>query len=136
VKRRLIRLTVGLAILVGVSAWVRGQLAVEARDQPVTEADLRILKRADELLSDPASWNHHDDRVCDDDEALGKRSLFCALQKADAEVLGTYVHRDVALQEVRFAIEDATRGRQTEIIMRALRSFSLSSAVWQVFQIV
>ena len=27
-------------------------------------------------------------RVCDDDEASGKRSLFCALQKADREILG------------------------------------------------
>ena len=33
-------------------------------------------------------WNRHDDRVCDDDEAGGKRSLFCALQKADREILG------------------------------------------------
>jgi hypothetical protein len=46
-----------------------------------------------------------DDRVCDDDEASGTRSLFCALQKADREILGEYQHRNVALQEVRFAIQ-------------------------------
>ena len=70
-------------------------------------------------------WNRHDDRVCDDDEASGKRSLFCALQKADREILGEYQHRNVALQEVRFVIQDATRDRQTEMVIRALRRFSL-----------
>jgi hypothetical protein len=34
------------------------------------------------------------------------RSLFCALQKACIEVLGAYEHRRVALQEVRFAVEE------------------------------
>ena len=86
-KRRLILLTVAISIIIGVSAGVRWRLAVEARDQPVTEADLQILQRAEALLKDPSTWNRHDDRVCDDDEALGKRSLFCALQKADTEVL-------------------------------------------------
>ena len=86
----------------------------------MTEADLRILQRADVLLKDPASWNHYDDRLCDDDEATGKRSLFCALKKADTEELGSYEHRNIALQEVRFAIEDATRDRQD-----ALRHFRL-----------
>ena len=57
----------------------------------------------------------------DDDEASGKRSLFCALQKADREILGEYQHRNVALQEVRFVIQDATRDRQTEMVIRALR---------------
>src|SRR3954464_7234421 len=32
---------------------------------------------------------------------------------------------NVALQEVRFAIQDATRDRQTEMVIRALRQFSL-----------
>ena len=116
------------AVVVGViiiGGWIRQQLRVESREQPVTEADLRILQRADALLKDPASWNRHDDRVCIDDEATGKRSLFCALQKADTEVLGTYEHRNVALQEVRFAIEDAMRDRQTKMMFDALRHFRL-----------
>ena len=84
----------------------------ERRDQPVTEEDLRILIRADEILIDEAVWNREDDRDCDDDELAGKRSLFCALQKACIEVLGTYDHRRVALQEVRFAIVDASEGQK------------------------
>lgn len=91
---------------------------LERRDQPVTNDDLRILLRAEDLLKDESVWNRQDDRECDDDEATGKRSLFCALQKACIDVLGAYDHRRVALQEVRFAVEDATRGRDFEHRLR------------------
>ena len=91
---------------------------LERRDQAVTPDDLRILVRAAELLKDESVWNRADDRDCKDDEATGKRSLFCALQKACIEVLGTYDHRRVALQEVRFAVEDATRGHDFEHRLR------------------
>ena len=84
---------------------------LERRDQPVSDDDLRILARADELLGEPSIWNRADDRECADDESTGKRSLFCALQRACIDVLGVYDHRRVALQEVRFAVEDATRGQ-------------------------
>ena len=90
----------------------------ERRDQPVTGDDLRILLRANELLKDESVWNRNDDRICDDDEATGKRSLFCALHKACIEVLGQYEHRRVALQEVRFAVEEATVGREFEHRMK------------------
>jgi len=91
---------------------------LEQRDQPVTNDDLRILLKADELLKDESVWNRKDDRECNDDEAAGKRSLFCALQKACIDVLGAYDHRRVALQEVRFAVEDATRGQDFEHRLR------------------
>ena len=91
---------------------------LERRDQPVTNDDLRILLKAEELLKNESAWNRKDDRECDDDEATGKRSLFCALQKACIDVLGAYDHRGVALQEVRFAVEDATRGRDFEHRLR------------------
>ena len=91
---------------------------LERRDQPVTTDDLRILLKADELLKNDSVWNRNDDRECADDEASGKRSLFCALQKACIDVLGHYDDRRAALQEVRFAVEDATRGRQFEHRLR------------------
>ena len=121
-KRRSIVLTLALLTAAAVGLWARQQFAIESRDQPATADDLRILRRADALLGDASVWNRDDDRVCDDDEASGKRSLFCALQKADREILGEYQHRNVALQEVRFVIQD---GRQTEMVIRALRRFSL-----------
>lgn len=91
---------------------------LEQRNQPVTPDDLRMLLKADELLKNDSVWNRNDDRECADDEASGKRSLFCALQKACIDVLGHYDHRRAALQEVRFAVEDATRGRQFEHRLR------------------
>src|SRR5688572_32644313 len=87
---------------------------LERRDRPVTADDLRIVTRTKALLQNDQVWNRNDDRECTDDEASGKRSLFCALQKATIEVLGEYDHRRVALLEVRFAIEDATRGQDLD----------------------
>ena len=91
---------------------------LEQRDLPVTADDLAILVRAQALLESNSVWNRADDRECKDDEASGKRSLFCALQKACIDVLGSYDHRRAALQEVRFAVEDATRGRNFEHRLR------------------
>jgi len=91
---------------------------LERRDQPVTKEDLLILERAAHLLETEAVWNRKDDRECEDDEASGKRSLFCALTKACIDVLGKYDHRRTALQEVRFAVEDATRGQDFEHRLR------------------
>lgn len=91
---------------------------LERRDRPVTPDDLRILAEAADLLKDESVWNRADDRDCKDDEATGKRSLFCALEKACIDVLGTYDHRRVALQEVRFAVEDATRGQDFDHRLR------------------
>jgi len=84
----------------------------ERRDQPVTKDDLLILKRADEILSDETKWNRKDDRTCRPEDK--EWSLFCALEKASIEVLGKYDHRRAALQEVRFAIEGVTQGKEFE----------------------
>jgi hypothetical protein len=84
----------------------------ERRDQAVTAEDLAILQKADEILSAPAVWNRHDTRICNQDDKTW--SLFCALEKASVFVLGEYRHREVALQEVRFAVEEASKGAQFE----------------------
>lgn len=116
--------TLLVAIVLGVGAQqptpqiTPSSAQLEERDQPVTADDLAILVRAEALLKDDSVWNRHDERECKDDEATGKRSLFCALQKACIDVLGSYDHRRVALQEVRFAVEDATRGRNFEHRLR------------------
>lgn len=86
----------------------------EDRDQSVSPEDLAILMRAEALLRDASAWDRADDRECQDHKATGKRSLTCALQRARISVLGVYDHRRAALQEVRFVVEDATRGRQFE----------------------
>ena len=98
-----------LAVLTGCATPLP---AYEDRDQPVSVNDLEILDRANALLASESDWNRRDTRECPPDAQ--SLSLFCALQKASIEVLGTYDHRRAALQEVRFAVEDATRGREFE----------------------
>lgn len=83
----------------------------ERPNQPATAEDLRIIERAEALLKDEASWNRNDDKICNDDKAAEKWSLYCAAETACIEVLGRYEHTRVALQEVRFAVEEATPGR-------------------------
>jgi hypothetical protein len=85
---------------------------LERRDPPVTGEDLKTLERADQILKSAAVWNRHDTRECKPRDKTW--SLFCAMEKASLDVLGEYRHREVALQEVRFAVEDATKGIEFE----------------------
>lgn len=68
---------------------------------------MRILERADAILSSDAVWNRADTRECPAGETTF--SLFCALHDACVEVLGHYEHRRAALQEVRFVIDERVR---------------------------
>ncbi len=112
-------------------------LELERRDRPVTADDLRIVTRTKALLQNDQVWNRNDDRECTDDESSGKRSLFCALQKATIEVLGEYDHRRVALQEVRFAIEDATRGQDFDHRLRDYNNLPQTklSDIWRALDV-
>ena len=114
--KKALMVVVGLACLLLVTLAGAGfrWLWLEQRDRPVTSEDLRILTKANEILRDESVWNRQDDRECNDDNARGKWSLFCALETACTEVLGEYDHRRAALQEVRFVVEEATRGREFE----------------------
>ena len=86
----------------------------ERRNQPVTTADLRILERADALLTDESVWNREDDKQCDDDDRSHKWSLYCVIEAACRDAAVSCEHTQVASQEVRFAIEEVTRGRDFE----------------------
>ena len=107
---RTIALTIVFAALAGCTTTPTP--AYEDRDQAVSAQDLAILDGADAILATEADWNRHDTRECL--PGATSFSLFCALHKASTDVLGVYDHRRVALQEVRFAVEDATKGREFE----------------------
>lgn len=96
-------------LLLALPTFAQDKPAFEQRDKPVTQEDLQILQRADKILSSEAVWNRKDTRVCNPEDKTW--SLFCALQKASIEVLGSYDHRRVALQEVRFVIEELATGK-------------------------
>ena len=75
----------------------------------VTEVDLRIVKRARELLNSPSKWNRADNRQCP--EGAKTISLYCALQVATKEVTGKADHRGAAPQETRFVVDELTSKR-------------------------
>ena len=85
-------------------------------ERPATPQDLSILERADQILADSTKWDRADDRVCNASDTTW--SLFCAIEKATAEVLGQYRHNDrmgqAATREVRRVIEDLNPSRQFE----------------------
>jgi len=90
----------------------RMQAILDSRARPVDRQDLAILDGAQIKLSDPSVWNRADDRKCGQrDESF---SLYCALYLSSVDTLGEYQHRRTVIQEVRFAIEDATGGREFE----------------------
>ena len=99
------------SLLIGGGGFAFAQKpAHENRNQPVSAQDVEILDKAAALLSKESDWNRKDTRKCPADATT--LSLFCALQKASVQVLGEYNHRRVALQEVRFSIEDVSGGRK------------------------
>lgn len=107
------------------SSYTATTPVAEQRNVPVTAVDLRILEGADALLSDPSKWDRHDDRTCTPEDTTW--SLFCALQRASIDVLGSYDHRRVALQEVRFAIEEATPAAVFEHRLRDYNNLQTTS---------
>src|ERR1700735_5352801 len=73
-----------------------------------TPTDLAVLRRADELLSGPTVWEHSGDRTCD--PAARSWNLYCLLHRASLDVAGVACHRSAAMQEVRWVVDDRTRG--------------------------
>jgi len=67
----------------------------------VSDIDIKILKKAKELISSKASRNLECDRNCDDDIRTGNFSLYCSMYYASIEVDGVYRHRRPAMQALR-----------------------------------
>jgi hypothetical protein len=90
------------------------QTVDENRNLVFDSLDLKIIQKADSILSGPSQWHKQDDRECTDDIANGKYSIYCALYKASIDIAGEYVHRRSAMQIVRFTIEKYEQGRVKE----------------------
>lgn len=78
----------------------------------VNENDVRILRRASEILSDVSKWNRNDNRECPN--VAFTFSLYCALYKASLEINGEFDHRLGALEEIRRTVEDVSKGKTYE----------------------
>ena len=114
----LVVLLLGSFILFGVigvyqteNGIVIGLPDYEKRDIRVSQTDLDILTKADGLLPDESAWRKEHVPDCLQSTKL---DLYCALEKASVDVTGKYVHRQPALQEVRFTIDDRFRKRWTK----------------------
>ena len=83
--------------------------AMAAGEQPkLTRVDLKILRKANEILADESKWNRKCEREYKKEDKTW--SLYTALQKASLEVTGNHVHRQPALEEVRKSIQ--ARGKK------------------------
>lgn len=71
---------------------------------PVSQNDVRIVRRARDILNSPAKWNRADNRQCPANEST--YSLYCALEQATKEISKKFEHRGAAMQEARFVIDD------------------------------
>lgn len=91
-----------------------GQTTEENRNLVFDSLDLKIIRRADSILSDPSKWNKQDERECNNDIANGKYSLFCSLYKASFDITEEYIHRRPAMQIVGFTLEKYENGRVKE----------------------
>jgi hypothetical protein len=79
---------------------------------PVNENDVKILRRALEILGEESNWNRNDNRECP--KKAKKFSLYCALSKASIEINGEFDHRVGALEEVRRTVEGLNKGKVYE----------------------
>lgn len=105
--------TLFILILASISQSVHAQdtSKTENRSLIFDSTDLKIIQRADAILTDSTKWNKKDDRECEDDISTAHYSLYCALYKASIEIAGEYVHRRAAMQIVRFTLEKYDNGR-------------------------
>jgi len=103
-----------LILILSLAVTITAMGQEENRNLVFDSSDLKILLRADAILSDSTKWNRQDNRQCDDDIATGKYSLYCALYKASIDVTGKYIHRRAAMQVVRFTVEKYDNGRIKE----------------------
>lgn len=80
-----------------------------SRQSPPTPDDLKIIKRAKELISSPSKWNRKDNRQCKPtDETY---SIFCAMMKAQNEILEQPHYRQPAMQAFREVLNTMGQGR-------------------------
>ena len=94
-------------------AVVEAAMAIrESRERVADRKDLEIVRRAKVIMRDADQWNREDERDCERrDQGV---SLFCSLVDASLAATGTYVHRRTVIQEVRYAVEEASVGRDYE----------------------
>jgi len=105
-----------MILLFAFAAVLAGAPHTQADDSnvhpPVSPDDIKILQRAEQILDSPAHWNRNDNRKCPADAKIF--SLYCAVERATGEISGHFAHREAAMQEVRFVIDEVAGNRHYE----------------------
>jgi len=80
-----------------------------AHEVPPNELDGQIIRRAASILSTARVWNRMDNRKCPSDATTW--SIYCAMEKATAEISGGEDHRRPGMELVREIVDDRSAGR-------------------------
>lgn len=79
------------------------------KEVPSNAVDREILERAATIITSDAVWNRADNRIC---PATAKSwSIYCAIERAQIEVVGGFHHRRPAGELVREIVDARTKDR-------------------------
>lgn len=95
---------------------------------PVSSTDVAIVYRAWEIMAGQGPRNRADERICDDDIASGRHSVFCALFAASLEAAGVYRHRRPAMQVVRDTLWERFPGEYVHTLRDINNNADISDA--------
>lgn len=83
---------------------------------PPSETDVAILDRARQIFGAQENRNLNGDRNCDDDEANGSYSIYCAMYQASIDIAGVYRHRRPAMEVFRDILREHYPGNYVHTI--------------------
>lgn len=86
------------------------------QEVPPNAVDREILERAATIITSEAVWNRADDRKCP--ATATTWSIYCAVERAQLEVVGSFHHRRPAGELVREIVEARTKDRKYQHRMR------------------
>jgi hypothetical protein len=87
---------------------IRFQLSGK-KEVPPNAVDREILERAATIINSDAVWNRADNRICP--TAAKSWSIYCAIERAQLDILGGFHHRRPAAELVREIVDARTKGR-------------------------
>ena len=90
--------------ITGTSSITIDSISSKALNLVFDSLDLKIVQKADAILSDSSKWNKADDQQCKDDINTERYSLFCALYKASIDITGEYIHRRPGVEMVKLSV--------------------------------
>jgi hypothetical protein len=108
----------GPSLEITIRAFTEEDAILQGKRLEASPVDVAIIERAQMLLNQGKNWNPLDNRICDTSDYPYRWSLFCALHQASVDVDGAYRHLRPALEAVRQAVGEATKGKKYAHILR------------------